>query len=471
MIVILCFVLSFPIRTYQAVNGTYIQVGGEKVTRVEFDYNYNIVKNNYIAQNGYYLSLFGLDLSGDLSKQMYSDTLTWQDYFEQMTVDSIINTKALKAQAEAEGFSCDLSEDYAEYEEAVKKSASEEGKSQKAFVKEMYGSLATLSRVKPFVMDTLFTNAYYDAVSERKAPSDAEVEAYYKDHTTAYDSVDYRLITVNAELPTAPTALANSPVSEGDDTGADGTEEEAYEPSEAEIQAAMKLAHEEALKKQETVAAEGDLTENAKQSSVSSFISEWLFAEERKAGDTTVIENASQNLYYVVAFEKRYRDETPTVDLRVIVLEEGDGQAILEQWKSGAATEESFAELADSYNNSTVLPVEGGLMEGLTATGLPEELAAWMQDAGRAKGDTEVITPEGDAVYIVYYVGKNEPSWKNSIESTLLGETMMNYMEEITQSIKVEDPKGRLKYLKVQAAAEQSSQAASESSAAASENN
>ena len=38
------FVLSFPIRSYLAVNGQYIKVGGEKVTRVEFDMQYNITK-------------------------------------------------------------------------------------------------------------------------------------------------------------------------------------------------------------------------------------------------------------------------------------------------------------------------------------------------------------------------------------------------------------------------------------------
>ena len=78
--VLACIVASFPIRTWLTVNGTYIKVGGENISRVEFDYNYNITANDYISRNYYLLYYMGMDLSGDLSKQMYSDTLTWQDY-------------------------------------------------------------------------------------------------------------------------------------------------------------------------------------------------------------------------------------------------------------------------------------------------------------------------------------------------------------------------------------------------------
>ena len=109
---VFCLVASFPIRTYLTLNGTYIKVGNESVNKVEFDYQYNLTKNNYISQNGYYLSMFGLDLSGDISGQMYSDTLTWQDYFEQLTVESIAKNKALRDQAGEAGFTYDTADDY-----------------------------------------------------------------------------------------------------------------------------------------------------------------------------------------------------------------------------------------------------------------------------------------------------------------------------------------------------------------------
>ena len=77
---LVCLVASFPIRTWVTVHGTYITVGDENVSRVEYDYNYNLVLNSYLSQNYYLLSLLGLNLSGDLSQQMFSDTLTWKDF-------------------------------------------------------------------------------------------------------------------------------------------------------------------------------------------------------------------------------------------------------------------------------------------------------------------------------------------------------------------------------------------------------
>lgn len=453
VVALLCLVLSFPLRTYMAVYGTYIKVGGEKVSRVEFDYNYNIVKNNYISQNGYYMSMFGIDLSGDLSKQMYSGTMSWKDYFEQKAVENIANNKALKAQAQAAGFTYDVSADYAEYERSLKTSAAAAGKTEKAYIQELYGSLATASRVKPYVKDTMLTDAYFTAVSEEKTPGDEEIRAYYEENKDSYDSVNYRLITVNAELPTEPTELAD-PVDETEGTeGTDAT----YKPSEAEISFAMVQARKEAEQKQSTVASEGELTENAIMSGTNSLYRDWLFAEERKAGDTTIIENESRHLYYVLAFEKRYLDETPTVDIRMVAIDKENGQTVLDEWKSGDATEESFAEIADKYNDSSILPVKGGLLEGLSKDGLLDEMGEWMFDSKRVKGDTTIIAPEDDEfTYVIYYAGTNSPVWKQSIKNSLLTEAMAQYMKEIAQGYTVEDSRGRLNYLKVLAQEEAS---------------
>lgn len=197
--------------------------------------------------------------------------------------------------------------------------------------------------------------------------------------------------------------------------------------------------------------------------SVASLLRDWMFSEDRKAGDTTIVENSASNLYYVAEFIDRYRDETPSVDFRVIFVASDDTlreDAILEEWKAGDATEDSFAELADKYNETSG---EGGLYEGMLSSGLPEALADWLYEDGRAVGDTAAITGgEDEDSYVVYYIGTNDPQWSLSIESTLLNETMSAYMEEISQGYEVEDPKGNLNYLKVEAAAESASSESSE---------
>ena len=449
---LVCLVASFPIRTWFTVHGTYITVGDENVSRVEFDYNYNLVLNSYMSQNYYFLSLLGLDLSGDLSRQMFSDTLTWKDFFEEMTVDNLRRTKALKKEMEAAGFTADVAEEYAEYRQLLQDQASNAGMTVNAYVKEIYGTYATLSRIQDFVKESLMTTAYYNHVREEKMPSDQEITDYYEENKDSYDSVDYRLITVNAELPTEPTELAD-PVEETSEASTEVGGEVEYEPSEAEIEFAMQQAKSEADEAEKTVLTEGELYENMLNSSVSSTLREWLFDSARTPGDTTVIEDAANNRYYVLAFVDRYLDQTPSADLRVIMTEDGNAQAILDEWKAGAATEESFAALADQYNDSTYAGFEGGLVEAQVPSRLPEELGNWINDKSRSVGDAAFIKLENkETDYVVYYKGQNDPLWKLNIRETLLDDIIMvDYIDEILQNVEVKDPKGRLNYLIIQA--------------------
>lgn len=459
LVALVCLVASFPIRTYLATHETYVVINGEKVNKVEFDYAYNTSKNNYITQYGSYLSYFGLDTSKDLSTQMYSDTLTWQDYFEQNAVESLKQNKALMAEAKAAGFTYDTTDEYNTFKETIKTSAAAAGVSDKEYVRSIYGSYATMGRIEEYVKNDMVMNAYYQKLQEDNAPSDDEIQSYYEENKATYDSVDYRLTTIEADLPTEPTELAD-PVEEtaADTTGttdgttaADSTQDTAYQPSDAEIAKAMDDAKVLADDAEQTVAKDGEAHENEKKSSVNYMISDWLFDDARKAGDTTVITNDNSHCYYAVAFEKRYLDETPSADVRVIIpTEDKTGEEILEEWKNGAATEDSFAELCKKYTQDTSAVENGGLFEQVTKTGMTEELSNWIFDSSRQAGDTVAITVS-DTTYVLYYIGQDQPEWKINIKNTLVSDTMSQHVQDITADVTVEDPKGKLNYLKVQA--------------------
>ena len=459
LVALVCLVASFPIRTYLATHETYVVINGEKVNKVEFDYVYNTSKNNYITQYGSYLSYFGLDTSKDLSTQMYSDTLTWKDYFEQNAVESLKQNKALMAEAKAAGFTYDTTDEYNTFKETIKTSAAAAGVSDKEYVRSIYGSYATMSRIEEYVKNDMVMNAYYQKLQEDNAPSDDEIQSYYEENKATYDSVDYRLTTIEADLPTEPTELAD-PVEEtaADTTGTtdgtaatDTTQDTAYQPSDAEIAKAMEDAKVLADDAEQTVAKDGEAHENEKKSSVNYMISDWLFDDARKAGDTTVITNDNSHCYYAVAFEKRYLDETPSADVRVIIpTEDKNGEEILEEWKNGAATEDSFAELCKKYTQDTSAVENGGLFEQVTKTGMTEELSNWIFDSSRQAGDTVAITVS-DTTYVLYYIGQDQPEWKINIKNTLVSDTMSQHMQDITADVTVEDPKGKLNYLKVQA--------------------
>lgn len=454
-----CWLISFPVRSWMTLHNTYVIVAGEKVTKVEFDYNYYTVLNNFISTNGYMLSLMGLDLSGDLSEQMYSDTLTWKDYFDEMALNNLLTGKAMRKDMETAGFTYDESEDYENFVAALREAAEETGISFKEYLKEFYGPYATLGRVESYIRQDLKVSAYLEAVADDNPPTDDEIQAYYEDNKNSFDCVDYHILTVYADLPTEPTELAD-PVEKTDEASSDDGEE-AYTPSQAEIDAAMAIAKAEAEELQKTVATEGEAHTNVTLSSLNYQVSAWLADSERKKGDTTVIEVSYNHSYYVVSFDDRYIDSTLSADVRVILTADGNGQEILDEWAAGEASEDSFARLADQYNVSYADIQEGGLIKGLAPNQLAAELAAWLSDETRKHGDTAAITPEGYSnSYIFYYVGTGEPVWKVTIRNTLIAQFKSDYVSSLTEGLTVEDPHHNLNYLKVRAEQEAAAAAA-----------
>lgn len=434
-------VASIPIRSYLAKNTTYVTIGGEAVTRVEFDYYYSASVNDYINQYGTYLSYLGLDTSKDFASQAYNETLSWKDYFEQNAVSTITKTKALLGQAKENGFTYDAAKDVDKNMENIKEAAAEAGISVKTYYKATYGKYATEASVKAYLSDALFASAYYSEVADSKAATDEEITTYYNENKDSYDSVDYRLIEAAAEFEEKEAPA-------GTDTAKDGTTPaETSEPTEEEIAAAMKTAKKEADEKLAVVAKEGELKENQTKSSVSAKYSDWLYDSTRKAGDTTIIEDTDSNKYYVLAFEKRYLDESLTADARVIMTSAGNGDAIVEEWNTNGANEEAFISLVEKYSEDEYTNSDGGLYEGMAKSGLTPEISDWLFDAGRKAGEVTSVTMETGYTYVMYYLGQGKEQWKLSIGSTLLAETMNAYLEEIKAPFEVSDPKGNLKYL------------------------
>jgi hypothetical protein len=442
--VLLVMLISFPIRSYMALHETYLTVDGEKISRLEYDYNYYTMMNNYVSQYGTYLSYMGLDMNQDLANQMYTDTMSWKDYFDQLSVESIKQNRALMKDAAQKGFTYDTAEDFKVLQKGIENQAKEQSMTEKVFVQNLYGPLATIGRVSPYLKDTLFLTAYYEQLNEELAPTDEEITTYYEEHKAEYDSVDYRFVQVDAVLPTGPDG--------GDvEEGAEATEE-VYQPTEEEITEAMAKAKEEADAILPNISTEGTLRENEQQTSMVSTIREWMFDSERKEGDTNVMEDAAGNKYYVVEFIKRYLDETSLVDARVIYVNPGEGQAILDEWKAGDGTEDSFITLYRTYSaEDASLQANDGLVRNLSSSGMQEDMANWLFDESRKSGDTTVITLEAEnpVEYVIYYVGLGDPQWKATIKTTLLTEIINNYVDQLTAGMTVEDPNGNLPYIKI----------------------
>ncbi len=465
LVALACLVLSFPIRTYISLHKTYVTIGNENVTKVEFDFVYNNVVNNYVNNYSSYLSWIGLNPDQDFAEQPYygDSSISWKDYFEESTVDSLRTNKALKADAQAKGFTKDLTEEYKNIVEQNKRLAKEAGVSYKKFLQECYGPYATESRVKPFLEENLFVNAYYKKLSEDMTPGAEEIQAKYNEESKDYDSVDYRIKQFDAVLPTAPTDLAD-PASETE-TADDSEEETAYVPSEAEKKKAMEDAKELAEAAKSTIATDGEEVMGISYASTNDVIRDWLFEDGRKSGDVTVLEDETSNRVYCVQFTKRYLDETPTKDMRVLVADtEEKAREMYDEWKNGGATEEYFIELCNGkYVESTV--AEDGLLEAVSKEEeLTEKMHEWLFADERKAGDCEVISEEAAASFVIYYVGENHPVWYNTIKSDLRSTAVNDYVTALKETCQVSDPDKNLNYLVLEAekkAAEESSAAES----------
>ena len=425
-VALVAWIASFPIRNYLATHETFIIINNENITKAEFDLNYY----NVLSQYSSFLGYFGVDASQDLSSQMYTDTLSWKDYLEEMAVDGMKRTKALKADADAAGYTYDASKEVTEFKDALKASAKSAGISTNKYLKQVYGPYASMNSVTRYIEENARVNAYYEKLSEDLQPTEDEIMEYYRENSDDYDFVDYYVSTFSAEFP--------------------------EDLSDEEIEAALDKAFEQASAAEVNIMSEGDEQKNVKKNAAPSAISDWLFDASRAEGDTTVIEDADNYTYYAVGFVQRNRDETPLANVRVIMTQDMDGQAILEEWGAGAATEDSFAELADKYNAEDGVIPEGGLYEELTkdSSNINSDMADWIFAYNRKEGDTGYVTTEEGDTYVMYYAKQLDPEWKQDIKDTLLDQLREEYVDNLVESVILEDPKGNLNYLKVQEAEE-----------------
>ena len=85
-------------------------------------------------------------------------------------------------------------------------------------------------------------------------------------------------------------------------------------------------------------------------------------------------------------------------------------EALLQEWKAGEATEESFAKLVEKNTDDTASAATGGLYEGIVKDNTyMKEFQDWAVDAQRKPGDTGIVRTTAGC-HIMYFV-KGEPEW------------------------------------------------------------
>ena len=241
--------------------------------------------------------------------------LTWKDLFEEMAVQQIVSTYAMKADAQANGFTYDSTEEYESQIEQFRSAADSAAETLSVYYRETFGDYATEKNIKPFLEDALLTNAYYQELLAKNAPSEEEIKTTYEADPASYDDVDYRSFVFKADL--ADDATEDDIAAAMDDLKAKADAFLTERKAGGDFNAlCAENASEDDKANYEDTESDYSLKEGQRKSYAPSVIQDFLFDDTRAEGDIEVIEDTDNHQYYVVEFIKRYYD-AETVDSEI----------------------------------------------------------------------------------------------------------------------------------------------------------
>lgn len=452
-------------------NITALEVDGVKYTAADVDFYFNSAYNSIVNQytQTYYMAPF--DTSSSTKNQVYDQESgqTWYDYLMETAINNLKSDTALSAKAAAEGYT--LSESAQESLDSTVKQM-ETGwitsgyTSRDSFIKVNFGSAMTFDRLIELLnMQVLaydYTQSQLDAIDH----PESDYDAYYTENADSLDTYTLTQFVFQARVNTT------------DDEGntIEMTDEEKSAALE-EAKAEQKALAEELKAKLEAGEDPQALAEEYEEQLYSSVLSrrtvgsslagypygDWAMEEGRQAGDVTLSEydagTGTVYNYYVVLFEGRELDETNTANVRhILVAAEQDEDAseptqeqydaaytkaeeLLNEWKSGEATEDSFAALATENSADTGSASNGGLISNITTnSGYVETFTNWALDPSRQSGDTGIVQNTGSTTkgwHIMYYVSSGDPVWKQTAASALMNQDYEQLIADSTDGLSV----------------------------------
>ena len=446
---------------------TAVTIDGEAYGPAIVQYYYQAAYNNasYLAAMG---SGPALDTSLDPADQIYDEETgqTWQDYLVEQAIYGLTQVTVLCHAAEAEGYTltaadqANLDQQLAAIDE-VWRSNGTYG-SLEGYLRVNYNNYMDEETFLTLCTDQALAASYQTHYQNSLTYTEEEAEEYYLEHSDELDTYTYSILTVHASVEEELDAEGN-PV--------ERTEEEtqaAFETAKAEAQALAQEIQErlDAGEEAQTLADEYSEqlfsayshTTTMGSSLSASLYADWLFDAGRQAGDTTIEENdgsaSNTYTYYVIQFDHRERDDSPTADVRHILISAGqspteesfaqaeeEAQALLEQWKAGEATEDSFAALAVQYTADTASQSSGGLYTGIASIdGLEPNFLNWALDPARQPGDTGIVKNESSSIqgwHIMYFVGWDDPAWMYDVKSPWRNEDTSEWLTSLSDSAEV----------------------------------
>lgn len=458
----------------------------------DLQYYYVQARNNEYSMYQLYAQ-YGISSGYDPSKadgaQWHSeaDGQTYADYFRESALESLKQVTALCKAAKAEGYT--LSEDgKAQIDETmaqIDKICAQNGLTRGSYFAQVYGNGVNEKVFTRNLTNAVLASEYQQYHQDNISYADEDLQAYYDEHPNDLDSYTYRSFFIDGTAAN-PTDENGDPLTDADGNTVTATDEEkqaAKDAAKAKAEAAVEEIKSAADSEDAFIAAAPKyVSETSKeayadpnyslseevQGSVltnnNSAIASWLMDSGRKAGDVASVEASSG--YYVVLFMDRHLVQDSTVDIRHILIKaelpkddpetadvdessdtptqealdaaKAEAEALLEEWKSGEATEESFGKLAKEHSADGGSASKGGEYTYVRQGQMFPAFDEWIFDPARQPGDTGLVenTQSGQqGWHIIYFEKVEEPYWKSVAISAKQSSDQSAWMEEIDASV------------------------------------
>ena len=453
-------------------NTVAVTVGEHEISNAELSYFYIDYINQYYSQNGQFLSWMGLDPTLPLNEQVVDEEtgLTWADDFVSAAQQNARTVYALTDAAKAAGFELPADKKLEiEYSiQNISTYATLYGyPDADAYLKAMYGNGANEKSYLEYNLLTALADAYYADYTDSLVYTDEDYRNAEAENFAAYSSFDYNYYY-----------LATSKF-EGDDAAA-AAEEAAYSLVSDEITSVEAFdAAIAALEINADASAASTACANYGYSSVSSLYQDWIADSARKAGDMTVVANTSTaedgtetvNGYYVVFFNGSDDNTFVMPNVRHILVafehnhDEAEGEhahdgtytdeekaaakaeaeELLAQWEADGATEERFAEMANTLSDDGD-GTTGGLYENIYPGQMVANFEDWCYDSARQAGDTGIVETEY-GYHVMYYVGTSELTYRDfQIDNELRSNDVSTWYGDLVDALSLTE--GDTKYIR-----------------------
>lgn len=198
---IAALLIVVPMLKKKEIFKEYFKVNDESVSELEFFFHKtNLINNNYEI-----LQALGISSVESLNTTYYDEEagITWADFFDENTANTIKENKALIADAKAKNVSLDVDAEYDAYMENFKADAETYGMTLDAYLTSYYG--ANEKNLKQIMKDNITALLYSNYLYEQNEVTDEEAQAKYEEQKANYDSIDYRVLPIPAAVTAEST--------------------------------------------------------------------------------------------------------------------------------------------------------------------------------------------------------------------------------------------------------------------------